>query len=136
MNTIPISIDAETIVELLFVFSYFTSSRMVVRGNSGPYIPLLGSPSFAVTGLALPYGLPKLLRQTTKNLDMSNALPEPPSSGPHQSLTSALPVKAWQITMTLSQLALSLPRWLYATGTLRKVTPDSSVKEGMMAMSC
>ena len=74
--------------------AHFTSSLMVVNGNSGPYRSRLGSPSTLVTGLALPYGLPKLLRQITKNLVVSNALPEPPINGPHQSATSALPDKA------------------------------------------
>ncbi|KAI7205959.1 hypothetical protein KC324_g8 [Hortaea werneckii] len=70
----------------------FTSSLIVVNGNSGP-----------------------LFTQTTKNLDMSNALapfspsPGPPSKGPHQSPTSALPVRAWQMTMALSPWGDSVP---------------------------
>lgn len=98
--------------------AYLTSSRMVVRGNSGPYRPSDGSPSLAVTGLAVPYGLPSAFMQTMKNLDVSNAFPGPPRSGPHQSLTSALPVRAWQITMALSPFGDSWPRVVYATGTL------------------
>lgn len=72
--------------------------------------------------------------QITKNLEMSNDRPGPPSKGPHQSLTSALPVKAWQITMALSPAGDSFPLVLYASGTLCNVTPDSSVKEGTMAI--
>lgn len=34
--------------------TYRTSSRIVVRGNSGPYLPLSMFPSLAVTGLAVP----------------------------------------------------------------------------------
>lgn len=92
------------------------------------------SPSLAVTGLAVPYGLPRLFMQTTKKRDRSKALPSPPSSGPHQSLTSALPVKAWQITIALSPLGDSLPLVVYATGTFWSLTPDSRVKEGMTAI--
>lgn len=116
------------------LFLYFTSSLIVVRGNSGPYRSRFGSPSTAVTGLALPYGLPKLLRQTIKNLVMSKALPEPPIKGPHQSATSALPDRAWHMTRALSPFGDSLPRELYAIGTLRRVTPDSRVNEGTIAM--
>lgn len=113
---------------------YLTSSRIVVNGNSGPYISFPGIPSLYVTGLALPYGLPKLFMQITKNLEMSNALPGPPNKGPHQSLTSALPVKAWHMTIALSRFGESFPRVLYASGTFSSVTPDSSMKEGIMAM--
>ena len=74
--------------------TYLTSSRIVVRGNSGPYLPNAGSPSLLVTGLAVPYGLPKLFMHITKNLETSKALPGPPIKGPHQSLTSALPESA------------------------------------------
>lgn len=115
--------------------THLTSSRIVVKGNSGPYLSLLGSPSLAVTGLAVPYGLPRLFMQTMKNLEVSNTRPGPPRSGPHQSLTSALPVRAWQITMALSPLGDSLPLVVYAKGTLLNVTPDSSVKDGIMANS-
>lgn len=107
---------------------------MVVSGNSGPYLSFAGSPSLAVTGLAVPYGLPRLFMQTMKKREVSNALPGPPRRGPHQSLTSALPVRAWQMTMALSPLALSFPRVVYATGTFLRVTPDSRVKEGIMAI--
>lgn len=113
--------------------TYFTSSFTVVRGNSGPYWPNDGSPSLAVTGLALPYGLPKLLMHTTKNLDISKAFPAPPSIGPHQSPTSALPVRAWHMTMALSPAGESMPYVLYATGTLRRTAPDSRANSGMMA---
>ncbi len=109
---------------------------MVVNGNSGPYLSCVGSPSLQVTGLALPYGLPRLFKQITKNLVKSNALPGPPIKGPHQSLTSALPVKAWQITIALSPFGDSLPRVLYAIGTLCRMTPDSRVNDGMTAMDC
>lgn len=34
--------------------TYRTSSRIVVKGNSGPYLPLSMFPSLAVTGLAVP----------------------------------------------------------------------------------
>jgi hypothetical protein len=70
----------------------------------------------------------------TKNLEISKDRPGPPSKGPHQSLTSALPVKAWQITIALSPFGESLPLVLYANGTFCNVTPDSSVKDGIMAM--
>ncbi len=53
-----------------------------------------------------------------KNRETSNARPGPPSNGPHQSPTSALPVKAWQITMALSLFGDNLPVVLYASGTL------------------
>ena len=89
--------------------AYFTSSLIVVNGNSGPYLSFRESPSLRVTGLALPYGLPKLLRHITKNLEVSNARPFPPKSGPHQSPTSALPVRAWHMTMTLSLFCESFP---------------------------
>jgi len=115
-------------------YPYFTSSRMVVRGNSGPYLSFFESPSLHVTGLALPYGLPRLFIQMTKNLDISNARPGPPRRGPHQSLTSALPVRAWHITIALSRFGESLPLVLYARGTLCNVTPDSNVKDEMMAI--
>lgn len=114
---------------------YLTSSRIVVRGNSGPYLPLLGSPSLAVTGLAVPYGLPRLFIQTIKNLDISKARPGPPIRGPHQSLTSEEPVNAWQMTIALSLFEDKLPLVVYATGTFFKVTPDSRVKEGIMTIS-
>lgn len=107
---------------------------MVVRGNSGPYLSFLGSPSLLVTGLALPYGLPRLFMQITKNLEISKALPGPPSSGPHQSLTSALPVNAWQMTITLSRFGDNVPLVLYANGALYNVSPDSRVKDGTMAI--
>lgn len=113
-----------------------TSSRMVVRGNSGPYLSFLGSPSFAVTGLAVPYGLPRLFKHTTKNLETSKALPLRPSRGPHQSPTSALPVRAWHMIMALSAPGDKFPRVVYATGTLRRVTPDSKVNSGMIAIRC
>lgn len=54
----------------------------------------------------------------------------------HQSSTSALPVKAWQIIMTLSLAMLSFPQVLYATGTSRSVRPDSSVNDGIRAIVC
>src|SRR5256885_3845988 len=76
------------------IVTHLTSSLMVVRGNSGPYLPKAGSPFLLVTGLALPYGLPRVFRQTTKNLVVSKAWPWPPKSGPHQSATSALPLRA------------------------------------------
>lgn len=76
------------------VHSYLISSLMVVKGNSGPYLSFCRFPPLHVTGLALPYGLPKLFIHITKNLEISKARPGPPSNGPHQSLTSALPVKA------------------------------------------
>lgn len=116
------------------VESYLTSSLIVVSGNSGPYLSLSGSPSLDVTGLALPYGLPRLFMQMTKNLEISNARPGPPSRGPHQSLTSALPVKAWHITIALSPFGESFPLVLYASGMLCKVTPDSRVNDGIMAI--
>jgi hypothetical protein len=114
--------------------AYLTSSLIVVKGNSGPYLSFWGLPSLHVTGLALPYGLPRLFMQITKNLDISNARPGPPSRGPHQSLTSALPVKAWHMTIALSRFGESFPLVLYARGTLCNVTPDSRVKEGMIAI--
>ena len=114
--------------------AHFTSSLIVVSGNSGPYLSLSGFPSLHVTGLALPYGLPRLFMQMTKNLEISNARPGPPSKGPHQLLTSALPVKAWHITIALSRFGESFPLVLYASGTLCKVTPDSSVNDGIVAM--
>jgi hypothetical protein len=83
----------------------------------------------------VPYGLPRLFIQTTKKRETSNARPGPPRSGPHQSLTSALPVKAWQMTIALSPFGDSFPLVVYATGTLCSVTPDSSVNDGMMAIS-
>lgn len=113
--------------------TYFTSSLIVVSGNSGPYWPSCGSPLMFVTGLAVPYGLPKLFRQTMKNLVTSKARPAPPIKGPHQSLTSALPDNAWHMTIALSPFSESFPRVLYATGTLCKMTPDSRVKEGTIA---
>jgi hypothetical protein len=116
--------------------SHLTSSRTVVSGNSGPYRPCVGSPSLFVIGLPLPYGLPKLLKHTTKNLEVSNALPSLPSSGPHQSETSALPVKAWQMTMALSPAGDSLPKCLYAIGTFRRTAPDSNSKDGTMTIDC
>lgn len=103
---------------LLCRATHFTSSLMVVSGNSGPYGPFAVSLSLLVTGLAVPYGLPREFMQTMKNLDVSKALPGPPSSGPHQSDTSALPVRAWQITIQLSRSGDSLPLVVYATGTL------------------
>jgi hypothetical protein len=114
--------------------THWTSSLMVVRGNSGPYWPLDGSPSLAVTGLAVPYGLPRLFMHTTKKRDVSKARPGPPSKGPHQSPTSALPVRAWQMTMTLSASGERVPLVVYATGTLERVTPDSRVKDGITAI--
>lgn len=86
-----------------------------------------------MTGLALPYGLPKLFMQTTKNLDVSKALPGPPSRGPHQSPTSALPVSAWQMTMALSRPGDRVPYVLYATKTFWRTTPDSSSNSGTIA---
>lgn len=119
-----------------FQDTHFTSSLIVVRGNSGPYRPKDGSPSLAVTGLAVPYGLPKLFMQTMKKRVSSNACPGPPSKGPHQSLTSALPVNAWQITMALSRPGESCPLVVYATGTLYNVIPDSRVNSGITANCC
>lgn len=71
--------------------------------------------------------------QKMNHLVGSNAL-STPRSGPHQSSTSAEPVRAWQMTRQLSPRGLSLPQVLYATGTSWSVTPDSSVKEGMVVM--
>ena len=87
-----------------------------------------------VTGLALPYGLPRLLRQMTKNRVISKAFPAPPINGPHQSATSALPDNAWHITNTLLPCGESLPSVLYAMGTLCRVVPDSRAKEGTIAI--
>lgn len=115
--------------------THLTSSRIVVKGNSGPYCPRAGSPSLFVTGLALPYGLPRLFRQIMKNLVTSKARPGPPINGPHQSATSALPLRAWHMTRALSLFSESWPRVVYATGTFLRVTPDSRVKEGTMAKS-
>lgn len=70
----------------------------------------------------------------TKNLEISKALPGPPRRGPHQSLTSALPVKAWHITIALSRLGDNFPLVLYANGILCKVSPDSKVKDGIIAI--
>lgn len=134
MQTACVSLPASRQCQVLFVVTHWTSSRIVVKGNSGPYLPLDASLSLAVTGLADPYGLPRLFMQTMKNLDVSKTLPGPPSSGPHQSLTSALPVRAWQMTMALSPFVLSFPRVVYATGTLRRVAPDSSLNSGIMAI--
>lgn len=67
---------------------------------------------------------------------MSNARPGPPRSGPHQSLTSAEPVSAWQMIIALEPSALRTPRVEYATGTFRRTSPDSSVKEGIVAIVC
>lgn len=131
-NGINLGTEQEKMIEIL---TYRTSSRIVVKGNSGPYLPLPASPSLAVTGLAVPYGLPKLFMQTTKKRDTSNALPLPPSSGPHQSLTSALPVRAWQMTIALSASGDKFPLVVYATGRFRRVTPDSRVNSGMIAIS-
>src|SRR3981189_3343466 len=60
--------------------SYLTSSRIVTRGNSGPY----GSPvsGLIVMGEADPYGEPNAFPQKIKNLEVSNALPWP-INGPH-----------------------------------------------------
>jgi hypothetical protein len=52
----------------------------------------------------------------------------------HQSSTSALPVKAWQIIMTLSLVELRVPHVLYATGTSHRTLPHSSVKAGTVWM--
>src|SRR6266576_3758916 len=72
-------------------FCSLTSSLTVVGGNSGPY--LLPVPELTVTGDAVPYGDPNTLAQKMKNRPASKAFPLP-ISGPHQSSTSALPVKA------------------------------------------
>jgi hypothetical protein len=64
-----------------------------------------------VTLDTVPYGDPMTLPQKMKNLVGSNARPGP-MSGPHQSSTSEEPVNAWQMTMTLSPAALSLPHVL------------------------
>ncbi|KAH3668665.1 hypothetical protein OGAPHI_002419 [Ogataea philodendri] len=110
-----------------------TSSRTVHSGNSGPYLSLY-SPSM-VTGEADPYGLPNEFRQMMKNLVGSNAR-SLPISGPHQSFTSADPVNACAISMQLSPLSLSLPHVLYATGTLKILSPDSSVNSGTSTIVC
>ena len=52
----------------------------------------------------------------------------------HQSSTSALPVNAWQMIITLSRRSFSRPHVLYATGTSRRTLPDSSVKAGTTCM--
>ena len=52
----------------------------------------------------------------------------------HQSSTSALPVNAWQIIMTLSRRSFSRPQVLYATGTSRSTLPHSRVKDGTVWM--
>lgn len=65
---------------------------------------------------------------------MSKALPDPPSKGPHQSLTSTLPVKAWQMTVALSFCGDSFPHVEYASGALSNVSPDSRVNEGFIAI--
>jgi hypothetical protein len=49
---------------------------------------------------------------------------------PHQSSTSALPVNAWQMIMTLSRASFSVPHVLYATGASRRTAPHSSSKLG------
>lgn len=123
-----------TIVVVSTDITYRTSSRIVVDGKSAPYQPWEKSPFLAVTGLAVPYGLPRLFIQTTKNLSVSNAFPGP-RSGPHQSLTSALPDNAWQMIMTLLAFGDSLPQLMYATGTFLISTPDSSVKVGIVMIS-
>lgn len=85
-------------------------------------------------GEAVPYGDPKVFAQKMKNLLGSNAFPLP-IIGPHQSSTSALPVNAWQIIMTLSLVSLSLPQVLYATGTCLSVVPHSRVNSGRVKTS-
>ena len=56
--------------------------------------------------------------------------------GTNQSSTSALPVNAWQIIITLSLVSFSLPHVLYAIGTFFKLLPDSKIKEGTTNVSC
>jgi hypothetical protein len=53
--------------------------------------------------------------------------------GAYQSSTSALPVKAWHMIITLSAVALSFPKVLYATGAFRSTRPHSSSNEGMIS---
>ena len=49
-------VDAKTLVDwrIRSVSTHFTSSLIVVKGNSGPYLCCAGSPSLQVIGLALP----------------------------------------------------------------------------------
>lgn len=108
---------------------YRTSSRMVVEGKSAPYHLSAGFPFLAVTGLAVPYGLPRTFMQITKNLSVSKVCPGP-RRGPHQLSMSALPERAWQTTITLSAREERVPNVMYATGTLCISTPESSIKEG------
>jgi hypothetical protein len=56
--------------------------------------------------------------------------------GTYQSSTSALPVKAWQIIITLFLSSFSLPHVLYATGASWRVSPFSSSKEGTTSVAC
>jgi hypothetical protein len=56
--------------------------------------------------------------------------------GTYQSSTSALPVKAWQIIITLFLSSFSLPHVLYATGASWRVSPFSSSKKGTMSVDC
>lgn len=139
-----------------------TSSRTLTKGNSGPYCSPVSV--LIVSGDAEPYGEPRTLAQKIKNFVVSKAL-FGPIRGPHlqiirvrevntvvsrdnqgiatdlssyayQSSTSALPVKAWQITITLSAVSFSLPKVFHAIGTLVIVTPVSSVNVGMMVIFC
>lgn len=59
-----------------------------------------------VTGDDVPYGEARMLQQTMKKWRGSNTRPAP-SSGPHQSLTSADPVKAWHTTSAARIPAMS-----------------------------
>jgi hypothetical protein len=71
--------------------------------------------------------------QKMKKRVLSKAFPGP-INGPHQSSTSALPVNAWQMTMTLSPRPLSFPHVLYATGTSFSLYPDSSSNSGIVTI--
>lgn len=67
---------------------------------------------------------------------MSNCGIKPLGMHTYQSSTAELPVKAWQMTMTLSLVSFNFPHVLYATGTSLRITPDSKVKDGTQNISC
>lgn len=97
----------------------------MVLGNSFPYNEVVFG--LEHTGLDDPYGLPRALQQMTQYRVVSIAgFVGPDSRNDHQSKQSALPERAWHITITFVPDAFSLPLMVNATVASVKTCPDSN----------
>lgn len=72
-----------------------------------------------------------MLVQMTRYFEVSKALPSP-SKSPHQACKLAFPVRAWQITRTLSRRSFSFPYVWYRNCATGKISWFSKTKSFLM----